>query len=220
MVPHVSHIHVDLRTIPEFCSNCQHHFRWQCKSFASSDTINAFYPNRRDMRYVLLKHEKDDEFHVDFLLDCEAERLLSWQLSGENFTWSLVSDAKFFNLAESPKRKIDTIATFCRRIFDHRKVYLDYEGEISENRGRVVRAECGNWEIVLCDTRKLVLETSGIRSTDHLPTIKQWHFEPPEDSVIDTRNFSPSNLMERLPPPGEADWRLRCRFLHSGQPFF
>ena len=98
------------------------------------------------MQYVLLKHERDNDFHVDFLLDCGCERLLSWRICDENFAGLLVDDVKYFNLAELPEQKIDTMVTFCRRNFDHRRLYLEYEGEISENRGRVERVEWGKWD--------------------------------------------------------------------------
>jgi hypothetical protein len=165
------------------------------------------------MRYVLLKHERNGDFHVDFLLDCGAERLLSWQICDENFTKSLIFAVKFFNLAESPKRIIGTANAVCRRNFDHRKLYLDYEGEISNNRGHVTRIEYGNWELSTVRSDQITLVTTGRQIAQNSPTVKQWQFRPPKGFAIDTQNLSPPELLEKLPPPGESEWHLQCRLL-------
>ena len=165
------------------------------------------------MRYVLLKHERDSDFHVDFLLDFGVERLLSWQIYDENFTKALIFAANFFNLNESPKHIINTINAVCRRNFDHRKFYLDYEGEISSNRGHVTRIESGNWELSAIHSDQITLVTTGRHIAQNTPTIKQWQFRPPEGFAIDTQNVSPLKLFERLPPPGESEWHLHCRLL-------
>ena len=165
------------------------------------------------MRYILLKHEKDSDFHADFLLDCGAERLLSWQICDENFTKPFIFTVKFFNLAESLKHTIDAISVICRRNFDHRKLYLDYEGEISNNRGHVTRIETGNWELSAVCSGKITLVTTGRHIAQNSPTIKQWQFHLPEGFAIDTQNLLPPDLLEKLPPPGESEWHLRCRLL-------
>lgn len=41
----------------------------------------------------------------------------------------------------------------CRLIQDHRKAYLDYEGEVSGDRGRVERWEAGTYEGTIGDDR-------------------------------------------------------------------
>jgi len=165
------------------------------------------------MRYTLLKHEKDGDFHVDFLLDCGAERLLSWQICDENFTKALIFAANFFNLNESPKHIIDTVSVACHRSFDHRKLYLDYEGEISSNRGHVTRIECGNWELSTMCCDQITLVTKGRHIAQNTPTIKQWQFRPPEGFVIDTQNTSLPELLNKLPRPGESEWHLCYRQL-------
>lgn len=164
------------------------------------------------MQYVLIKHEKGENFHVDFLLDCGAERLLSWQLCDEKFIKSLVSGVKFFILAEQPKQITHTIDFVCRRIFDHRKRYLDYEGEIDENRGRVICVERGEWELSAINERQLTLKTMGRHITDKTLNVKAWLFEPPKGLEIDMQSPPQCHLMQRLPPAGEADWHIRCRF--------
>ena len=165
------------------------------------------------MRYVLLKHEKNSDFHVDFLLDCGGERLLSWQICEENFANSLVSGVKFFNLAESPKQITDTIHSVCRRNFDHRKIYLNCEGEIGENRGRVICVECGEWDFFSFDQKQIVLQTNGGHTTTDSPIRRQWQFLLPFGVTIEIQDIAPANLMQRLPPPGDTDWYLRCRLL-------
>jgi hypothetical protein len=162
------------------------------------------------MRYVLLKHKNGDDFHVDFLLDCGGERLLSWQIDDEKFAGSLVSCVKFFILAEQSKQTTDTINTVCQRIFDHRRLYLDYEGEISENRGHVTRIEWGQWDISATNGRQITLTTIGRHIAQNAITVKRWQFRPPENFVIDTQNLSVQNLMQKLPLPGHVKWHLCC----------
>ncbi len=55
-------------------------------------------------------------------------------------TWQLLRDPRAWMAADAP----DSLPA--RRIADHRRAYLDYEGPISRNRGEVQRVECGNWQ--------------------------------------------------------------------------
>lgn len=76
-------------------------------------------------RFVILAHDFPEP-HFDFML--EAGEILK--------TWKLLAPP-------APGKSIRAQATF-----DHRLVYLDYEGEISGNRGAVVRWDRGvfTWE--------------------------------------------------------------------------
>lgn len=165
------------------------------------------------MQYVLLKHANGDKFHVDFLLDCGLERLLSWQICDENLARLLVSRIKNSVFSKRPKQKNDTIDLFCRRIFDHRKLYLNYEGDIAGDRGRVDRAECGKWELLEVLTRQIIIKTTGRLVTDDSQAVKLWQFQLPENFALNESDFSPPELMQRLPPPSDAKWHLQCTFL-------
>src|SRR5438132_5788454 len=77
-------------------------------------------------RYVLLEHDYP-ALHWDFML--EADDVLR--------TWRLAS-----------LPRVDE-AVRASATFDHRPLYLDYEGPISGNRGRVFRWDAGTfvWQI-------------------------------------------------------------------------
>ncbi len=46
---------------------------------------------------------------------------------------------------------------------DHRKVYLDYEGEVSDGRGTVVRWDCGEYELVAETAQRIEVRLWGER---------------------------------------------------------
>lgn len=73
--------------------------------------------------FALLEHATVDGVHWDFLLDLGDERLAAWRL------------------AQHPGEQPGTIAA--ERIGDHRRVYLEFEGEISGGRGVVRRIDRG-----------------------------------------------------------------------------
>lgn len=73
-------------------------------------------------RYVVLAHHTTP-FHYDLMLE-HGDALATWSFD------------------EPP----GTDGQACRRIQDHRKAYLDYEGEVSGGRGRVERWDGGTYE--------------------------------------------------------------------------
>ncbi len=80
------------------------------------------------MRFVLLRHEMpagaDRRSHFDLMLENE-DRLWTWSLD------------EFPNIGDT----VDAT-----RLSDHRKIYLEYEGEVSDNRGTVSRVLSGIYE--------------------------------------------------------------------------
>jgi hypothetical protein len=77
-------------------------------------------------RYVILAHTVNGETHFDLMLEVAGqEGLRTYQLS----RWPL-------EVGESCD---------CNQLNDHRRVYLDYEGEISGGRGVVKRVAEGTW---------------------------------------------------------------------------
>jgi hypothetical protein len=77
-------------------------------------------------RYVILRHDGVSEPHFDLMLETyPGSQLSTWRISN----WPV----------ESP-----TPAT---RLRDHRRLYLDYEGEIGGHRGFVHRIANGTAEI-------------------------------------------------------------------------
>ena len=166
-----------------------------------------------DKRFVLLKHENKVDFHVDFLLDCGGDRLLTWQFSDKLFANLLVADENFFDFTKSPNRINSTVDSNCRRIFDHRRKYLNFSGDLGDHRGYITRIECGTWELLNLSARQLVIKTVGTRLADNAPVTRLWQFEPPIEIAVDTPVATPDWLMQQLPPPGDGNWVVSCSFL-------
>lgn len=79
------------------------------------------------MRYVVLEHTGHGDTHWDLMLEVPGrERLRTIQLSA----WPLA-------MGESCAAK---------SLEPHRRVYLEYEGEVSGGRGSVRRVDRGTWE--------------------------------------------------------------------------
>lgn len=79
------------------------------------------------MLFALLEHETADGVHWDLLVEQPGASLLA--------TW---------RLARNPLEHTGLIAG--ERIADHRRLYLDYEGPVSGDRGTVRRLARGNVE--------------------------------------------------------------------------
>jgi hypothetical protein len=91
-------------------------------------------------RFVILEHDWPEK-HWDFML--EAGPVLE--------TWKLPS---------APKPGV-TFPT--KKSFDHRLMYLDYEGPISGGRGSVTRWDAGTYMLILGDESNRLLQLQGIR---------------------------------------------------------
>lgn len=85
-------------------------------------------------RYTVSLHESADGAHYDLFLE-SSDRLMTWRLD------------------VPPEQNPGQIM----RIADHRVRYLDYEGEISEGRGRVTIHSRGRFRL---DGARLELEDS------------------------------------------------------------
>jgi hypothetical protein len=80
-------------------------------------------------QYVLLAHRYGRELHWDLLLEAE-QGLLTWQLE---------KDPGLLMASDT------ATAVSARRLADHRKVYLSYQGPISNGRGSVTRVDEGSY---------------------------------------------------------------------------
>jgi len=94
-------------------------------------------------RYVILHHRLDDGEHWDLMLEY-GDVLLTWQL-----------------LREPVNR--ESLPIIARRIGDHRKAYLDYEGPLTGNRGTVRRVESGGLDIIEDTAEGLRIVLTGKR---------------------------------------------------------
>ena len=86
-------------------------------------------------RFVILHHRVEGGEHWDLMLE-HGEVLLTWQLS---------------RMPAGP----ESFPVPAKRIGDHRKAYLTYEGPISGNRGTVRRVAEGEVQITAIDTTHL-----------------------------------------------------------------
>ena len=98
--------------------------------------------------FVVLEHTVPNgegaAVHWDFMLEVPGqERLATWRL------------------ARNPLETTDDIPA--TRLADHRRAYLDYEGELSGGRGRVRRVEQGGATLERLSGAELVASLAGTR---------------------------------------------------------
>ena len=83
-----------------------------------------------NLNYSIIKHTLSDyTFHYDFLIK-KNDILQCWQFSS-------IANIEIGELI------------FCKKIFDHRLKYLNYQGPISNNRGKVQIIQNGFLEIII-----------------------------------------------------------------------
>src|SRR5438874_1448276 len=106
-------------------------------------------------RFVILEHDHP-HLHWDLMLEC-GEVLRTWRL------------------AEPPEGFAEVPA---ESSFDHRLIYLDYEGAVSGNRGTVRRWDHGNYGIADEQADRLVLwfEGARLRGRAILERREKWTF--------------------------------------------
>ncbi len=107
-------------------------------------------------RFVVLRHTKGSESHFD----------LMFEQGGVLLTFT-------FN-------RFPEVGAACERIFDHRLRYLDFEGDIGEDKGTVERMDAGAYEVLSQNENVIDIEISGGRLTGTLRLTKcgpnQWRF--------------------------------------------
>ena len=94
-------------------------------------------------RFVILHHRLDDGEHWDLMLE-HGDVLLTWQLLREPVDAS-------------------SLPIPARRIADHRKAYLDYEGPVSGDRGTVQRIDRGTVEFKTTVDDQFVFKLDGTK---------------------------------------------------------
>lgn len=105
-------------------------------------------------RFVILEHDHEG-LHFDLML--EKDGMLK--------TWRLPSPLEL------------GMVTSATQSFDHRLLYLDYEGPISNNRGVVRRWDVGTFEGSLDDANKIAVQLHGIRCTGQLHLERRFEIE-------------------------------------------
>ncbi|MCG3183600.1 MAG: hypothetical protein ICCCNLDF_01705 [Planctomycetes bacterium] len=99
-------------------------------------------------RFVILEHSVNGGVHFDLMLEVAGQELL-----------------RTFQLARWPLAVGEACA--CVQLADHRRVYLEYEGEISGGRGTVRRVAAGSWSggyELACEGGEVVrLQIAGVK---------------------------------------------------------
>ena len=105
-------------------------------------------------RFVILEHAHAGKNHWDLMLE-EAEKLTTWQVPCHPDDW-------FGKSIE------------CQKIFDHRCIYLEYEGPLSNNRGCVKRVVAGKYRILKKNKNYWLLSLSSdmLKGTLKLTNVK------------------------------------------------
>ena len=108
-------------------------------------------------RFVILKHHHQG-VHWDFMLDT-GHALRTWRLE------------------EAPDQ---TGAISATALPDHRRMYLDYEGEVSGGRGHVLRWDAGEFDWMVDQPEFVTLAIRGARVRGHVHLTKseaeRWTF--------------------------------------------
>ena len=91
-------------------------------------------------RFVILEHEYRG-IHWDFMLEW-GTTLRTWALS------------------QPPVREGEILA---RSLSDHRLKYLDYEGPVSNDRGKVKRWDQGTFQLIIENENRVVVRSQGAK---------------------------------------------------------
>ena len=89
-------------------------------------------------RFVLLEHRWDG-IHWDFMLE-DGDVLRTWAI-----------DAPIVPDTELPARVLP----------DHRRIYLEYQGEVSGNRGSVRRVDAGTYSVLSWKEDRVLVRVEG-----------------------------------------------------------
>ena len=108
-------------------------------------------------RYAILEHHRDGTVHWDILVE-DGPALRTWAVDQP------IEPGKFIPGRELPP---------------HRLIYLEYEGEISGNRGWVERWDAGQSEVLAWSDSEVQLRLAGVRLTGD---IRLRRLESPETS--------------------------------------
>ena len=117
-----------------------------------------------ERQFVLHAHSGPGWLHWDLMLE-QAGALVTWQL------------------AASPADLPVGGSVPAKRLPDHRREYLSYEGPLSGNRGRVDRVDRGRYDVLAADEDRwtVVLEGSVLKGRYDLrragPAMENWTLE-------------------------------------------
>lgn len=109
------------------------------------------------LRYVVLHHEGVAEPHFDLMIESSpGGSLLTWRSP----VWPIESKVQLTRLGE------------------HRRDYLEYEGPISENRGRVRRISAGECSLTWISSGECTIEFGSHMMAFRQIEAEQWAAGP------------------------------------------
>ncbi len=112
-------------------------------------------------RFVLLYHQCSAGYekpsHWDFMLEW-TESLRTWELQELPASWHEVLSGRM----RAEDRSTPSVVV-ARRLPDHRLAYLDYEGPLSGNRGRVSCCDAGTYTMIRETKDRLEIQLAGNR---------------------------------------------------------
>jgi bifunctional non-homologous end joining protein LigD len=90
------------------------------------------------LRFTISQHTIGNSPHYDFMLE-DIEKLKVWKVNSIDFSQSRSAVASF----------------------DHRKIYLDFEGELTNNRGRIKIWDSGLYKVVSWQENEKIVDLQG-----------------------------------------------------------
>lgn len=130
------------------------------------DSIRSQPENTAEVRYVVLFHRHPQGDHYDLMIE-DGDVLATWKVP-------------------RPPEHCREGELSCTRINDHRRMYLDYEGPVSGNRGDVTRHDSGCCRVELSGDAEWRVAFSGgqldgqIRITRIDPARNEWRLQSSE----------------------------------------
>jgi len=107
-------------------------------------------------RYVVQQHDLSAFRHWDLMLE-QTEALATWQLGVPPELVAASAEPE----APAATAPLDTQGIPAKRLADHRKAYLDYEGPISGDRGEVHIVDSGTYTVLAADEMEWLIEVAG-----------------------------------------------------------
>ncbi len=98
-------------------------------------------PPEPPRRFVVQQHDLSAGPHWDLMLE-HGEVLATWQLT-------------------APPEVAAALPTAARRLAEHRKIYLDYEGPVSHDRGHVHIVDTGTYVLLAAGESEWRVELAG-----------------------------------------------------------
>ncbi|HWL95685.1 MAG TPA: DNA polymerase ligase N-terminal domain-containing protein [Phycisphaerae bacterium] len=119
-------------------------------------------------RFVVLRHAQGLTHHFDLMVE-EGDGLATWKL------------------ADAPETAASR-ALACQRIADHRRLYLEYEGLISGNRGEVKRHDEGRCLVQVDGTAHWEIDFHGKRITGQFELVQSSDSSKPDHWLLRSRS--------------------------------